>query len=188
MQHVSLPHHFYVYVDNRLLGPGMPAGKTRALLHAVYGRPGEAVLTHLLLESGAHWSGIPLVLLTTGEAVPDDASSRQPWGCMGTDIHACRVEYLDGLRVVPRTIGHSGRHTGILIDWDGPFSRVPQEHKPLSLIHLDDGGFALLPNNYFTVHDAHFTTGDTRLCKMYKRGDRLYHEGSITMPGTKEEG
>ena len=66
MKHASLPHHHYVKVPNSLLGPKMPSGSTNAILHGIYGHPGQLVLTHLLLETGAHWSGIPLILLNDG--------------------------------------------------------------------------------------------------------------------------
>jgi len=175
MKHVSLPQHFYGYVNNRYLGPNMPNGSTKVLIHGVYGREGQHLLTHCLLESGAHWSGIPLIALSTREDDLSTGSERQPWGCMGDDLNVSQLHYLKGLKVCCR-LG-SGRHTGIIIDWTGPFASHPQEHKPLSLIHSADGGFWLLPNNYFTLEDKHFTTGDLSLTKHYRRGETTWYEG-----------
>ena len=52
MIHKTLPQHFYVAVPNALLGPKMPEGYTRGLLHGIYGREGQALLTHVLLDTG----------------------------------------------------------------------------------------------------------------------------------------
>jgi hypothetical protein len=173
MKHASLPHHHYVKVPNSLLGPKMPSGSTNAILHGIYGHPGQLVLTHLLLETGAHWSGIPLILLNDG----DETSGLQPWGCMGEAITTSYLPFLDGQPAIPRKINVEGRHTGILIDWSDGYSRYPQEHKPLSLIKLIDNRFCLLPNNYFVLNDKHFVTSESKNeMSLYKRGEVVYFE------------
>lgn len=172
LKHASLQKIFYVKVPNTFLGPNMPTGETQAILHGVYGREGELLLTHLLLESGAHWSGIPLIFLNGGI----DKSALQPWGCMGNDVEVSTLDYLEGLRVKPRFIQHEGRHTGIIIDWSGRFHTHPQEHKPLSLIKLDNENFALLPNNYFEIKDKHFTCDEKQNTPFYKRGEETWYE------------
>ena len=178
MNHKTLPHHFYVQIPNALLGPKMPEGTTRGLLHGIYGREGQALLTHVLLDTGANWSGIPLHLLRTEDAVGPqlDQVILAPWGCMGRDIKVSQLEYLEGLPVELRLHPQRGRHTGIIVDWDDAFAKHPQEHKPLSLLIVDGGHFALLPNNYFIISDKHFTTGKRELTKNYYRGSKVYYE------------
>ena len=181
MNHVNLPQIFYVYVDNNDLGVGMPPGFSKGILHGIYAREGQAILTHILLESGAHWSGIPLYNLYLNN--PDEESgslhigvtSLQPWGGMGSDLKVSKLTYLEGLRLKPRFIEIEGRHTGIIIDWADGFSIHPQEHKPLSLIVLDNGQFAMLPNNYFLLSDPHFTK-PSDLTRFYRRGETVYWE------------
>lgn len=180
MIHKSLPQIFYVRVPNNLLGEKMPEGWTKGILHGLYGREGQMILCHILLESGAHWSGIPLHLLNiewNEEPFVGSFNQKdlQPWGCMGTDLNISFLEYLEGLKVTPRFMKVEGRHTGIIIDWDGKFSRHPEEHKPLSLIHLASGQFALLPNNYFYLSDNHFTSC-SELPKFYYRGAKVWWE------------
>lgn len=178
MKHTTLSEIFYVEVPNDALGPDMPPGTTPGILHGVYGKPGQLLLTHVLLESGAHWSGIPLIALTATGAtgLPRHFQDElQPWGCMGTEPIVSKLDYLEGLVVQPRFIDEPGRHTGLIIDWEGPFSKHPQEHKPLSLIQLQTGAFALLPNNYFIVSDKHFTK-ESELTKFYRRGEETYWE------------
>jgi hypothetical protein len=178
MNHASLNEVFYVKVPNSFLGPQMPEGYTRGILHGVYGRSGQTLLTHILLESGAHWSGIPLI----GIGVTDGTrgqSYRQPWACMGESPVVSKLKYLEGLRV--KASGHTARHTGIVIDWGEEFSKHPQEHKPLSLLIDAEGGFLLLPNNYFIVSDLHFTE-TSEITKFYKRGESVWWEGDDVAP------
>jgi hypothetical protein len=180
MIHKSLPQIFYVSVPNSYLGPDMPDGFTKGILHGLYGREGQMILCHILLESGAHWSGIPLVGLSMewdGEPFVGNIpfSDLQPWGCMGEALEISFLEYLEGLEVAPRFLPCKGRHTGIIVDWNGKFSRHPEEHKPLSLIHLASGSFALLPNNYFMLFDKHFCK-PSDMTKYYRRGDTVWWE------------
>ena len=187
--HANLPHHLYVNVDNRALGPSMPAGVTAAIWHGIYTRPGQVIACHLLLESGANWSGIPIHCISTTTDFSIGHTLLQPWGAMGREPLVWKSSYLEGLEAVllksevrPQA---AGRHTGIVIDWSDGFSIYPQEHKPLNLIHLDSGQFCLLPNNYLLYNDAHFTNtanGATasQNIKHYRRGDVTYWEGDKT--------
>jgi len=176
-KHSPLPHHLYVNVPNSFLGPNMPMGTTRGIWHGVYCREGQAVLCHVLLESGAHWSGLPIHALSATEDWSQPLSALQPWGGMGEEMTAFTLPYLEGLPVVGREIGQ-GRHTGILIDWSDGFSRYPQEHKPLSLIETKSGQYALLPNNYYTIEDKHFTDVEAAKNRAhYRRGEKTYWEG-----------
>jgi hypothetical protein len=159
----------------------MPPGTTRGIWHAVYCRPGQIVMAHVLLETGAEWCGVPLhQLAATPDAATTDApGDLQPWGAMGDHVEAVHLEYLEGLSVIgsPRGPTFAGRHTGIVLDWADGFSRYPQEHKPLNLIERSDGRYMLLPNNYCRFLDKHFThcrrDGELR---HYRRGERVYWE------------
>ena len=175
--HTALPYHFYVFVDNKYLGKDVPEGFTEGILHGVYAKTGQMMLTHVQLETGAHWSGIPLHGLTHKPV--KDLKKVEPWGCMGEQITATLFPYLDGLVGKYMKDNLKFRHTGIIIDWNDGFSRYPQEHKPLSLVALEQGNFGLLPNNYFKIYDKHFTQEldevDVTL-KKYKRGEVIYWE------------
>ena len=186
-RHANLPFHLYVHVCNTALGPTMPAGTTRGIWHAIYARPGQIVLAHVLLETGAEWCGIPLHKLAHDpkafEPTPFpgacEANDLQPWGAMGDHVEALHLAYLEGLSVIGTSAerGFGGRHTGIVIDWSDGFSRYPQEHKPLNLIERVDGRFILFPNNYCRFLDKHFTSckRDADLAK-YRRGEDVYWE------------
>jgi hypothetical protein len=88
MRHCNLPYHIYVNINNVALGPEMPAGTTRGILHGIYCRPGQAIMGHVLLESGAHWSGMLWNYISTSYTFMEQALTLQPWGAMGEDIEA----------------------------------------------------------------------------------------------------
>lgn len=181
MTHAALPYHLYVNVDNAHLGPNMPKGTTAGLWHGVHSREGQMLMCHVMLDTGAHWSGLPLHALSTSDVYYTPAWV-MPWFAMGEHILATSLPYLEGLKANPmceplRSTLLSGRHTGIVIDWADGYSRYPQEHKPLNLIAMNNGPFVLLPNNYATYTDKHFTdpTKQDHL-QYYRRNDQVYWE------------
>jgi len=175
-RHANLPFHLYVNVDNRLIGPSMPAGTTRAIWHAVHCRQGQTLMCHLLLESGAHWSGMPMHGLSSNDNFEMSRELLMPWSSMGEDLETFHVKYLEGLSCrIMRPFQQSARHTGIMIDWSDGFSRYPQEHKPLNLLEIESGQFALLPNNFVVYDDKHFVDESTRAnMSNYLRGNEVY--------------
>lgn len=177
-RHASLPFHFYVNVDNEFLGPQMPKGTTPAIWHGVFCREYQLLSCHVLLESGAHWSGLPLHALSTTKDFSFSRQQLMPWGAMGSEVDVWYAVYLEGLLAeTHRPFQSKARHTGIMVDWKDGFSRYPAEHKPLNLLHLENGQFALLPNNYATFSDAHFTTTAAREnLRHYRRGSDVYWE------------
>jgi len=176
--HANLPFHLYVNVKNSFLGPGMPEGVTPGIWHGVYSREAQVLMCHVLLESGANWSGLPLHAMSTTHDFRFSSEHLMPWGAMGTETVVWSSRYLHGLACeVHAPIAAPGRHTGLVVDWADGFSRYPQEHKPLNLVLLEAGQFALLPNNYLTYKDAHFVDPDARAnLKHYRRGETVYWE------------
>lgn len=183
MTHTQLPYHFYVKVNNKHLGPNMPEGCTDGIWHGIHSREGQVLMCHVMLETGAHWSGLPLHGLSTCNYYYTH-DMIMPWGAMGDQIIASHMPYLEGLKTFPTAkckelhlLGAAGRHTGIIIDWADGYSRYPQEHKPLNLIAMHSGPFALLPNNYLTYIDKHFITDDKKHeLKNYQRNEQVYWE------------
>ncbi len=176
--HANLPFHLSVNVKNSFLGSDMPDGVTPGIWHGVYSREAQVLMCHVLLESGANWSGLPLHALSFTHDFRFSSEHLMPWGAMGTETVVWSSRYLHGLACeVHAPIAAHGRHTGLVIDWADGFSRYPQEHKPLNLVLLEAGQFALLPNNYLTYKDAHFVDPDARAnLKHYRRGETVYWE------------
>ena len=180
MKHTNLPNHIYVWVNNKYLGPKMPEGVTYGLWHGIHSRYGQVPMAHVLLETGANWSGLPLHAMSDAQGSPEKWIEKEvndlcPWTAMGPDIEAWGANYLEGLEVEHFRKGWKGRHTGVVIDWSNGFDKFPQEHKPLNLIALFDGQYALLPNNYCKFRDDHFIKEELfSQCKNYLRGEEVY--------------
>jgi hypothetical protein len=176
MRNASLPYHLYVNVCNLFLGPDMPAGSTPGIWHAASCRPGQTLLCHVLLDTGAHWSGLPIHALSVSDKFDRHHADLMPWSAMGEHLEITAMPYLEGLdATIHKPFDSRGRHTGMIFDWADGFSRYPQEHKPLSLIQTIAGQLALLPNNFFTLSDKHFTRSDNRQqLALYRRGETVY--------------
>jgi hypothetical protein len=131
-----------------------------------------------MLESGAHWSGLPLHAMSSTSDFSYSPEILMPWGGMGEDIEAVYMPFLEGLEAnLIKPVSEEGRHTGIIIDWKDGYSRYPEEHKPLSLIALNTGQFALMPNNYVVYKEKHFVSAEAvPNIKHYRRGDKVYWE------------
>lgn len=177
-RHANLPFHLYVKVDNKFLGENMPDGYTNAIWHSVYGRSNQILACHILLETGAHWSGLPFHALTTkiNSKISFSHHLLMPWASMGDEIETFHIKYLEGLECeVFQPFQSFARHTGIMVDWKDGFSRYPQEHKPLNLVELENGQFSFLPNNFLTFNDAHFISDSSKKnLKFYKRNEKIY--------------
>lgn len=154
----------------------MPPGVTRGIWHGIYSRLDQYILVHVMLESGAHWSGLPLESISTTREFVFENKQLMPWASMGENIDVAHFTYLEGLSATTISpIQADGRHTGIMIDWKDGYSRYPQEHKPLNLINLEQGQFALLPNNFTLYTDKHFTEDNQKQnLKHYLRGETVY--------------
>ncbi len=177
-RNANLPFHVYVNVNNSFLGPSMPSGVTKAIWHAVYSREYQTLMCHVFLESGAHWSGLPIHAMSTTEDFSIPREHLMPWTAMGEHIETFHSKYLEGLDCeVFRPFVMEGRHTGIIIDWEDGYSRYPAEHKPLNLIELKNGQFGLLPNNFVVIKDKHFVENSKKdFLKFYRRGEEVYWE------------
>jgi len=154
----------------------MPEGYTKGIWHGVFGRMNQVISCHVLLESGANWSGLPLQSISTKDNYTYNHHMLMPWSTMGEKIDCIHMPYLEGMECETiQVIKTKARHTGLIVDWEDGFSKYPQEHKPLNLIELDNGQFALYPNNYLIYQDKHFVSEKSKEnLKFYLREEKLY--------------
>jgi hypothetical protein len=78
-------------------------------------------MAHVLLESGAHWSGLPLHAMSNFHG-PEEWEEKPwrdlcPWSAMGPDIQAWGSDYLEGLEVECFRNRMKGTHTGVTSDY-----------------------------------------------------------------------
>ncbi len=175
-RHANLPFHLYVNVDNDALGYRMPEGTTRGLWWGIHCRPGQALMCHVLLASGAQWAGIPFHRISTSTDFGRGHVELMPWAAMGERLETFHAEYLEGMLIhLFNPFDAEGRHTGIIVDWSDGFSRYPQEHKPLNVVELFSGQFALVPNNHLEFEDRHLVREDLRdQLSLYRRNEDVH--------------
>ena len=183
MNHANLPFLLYVRVPNWVITDGkVKDGFTKGIWWGVYARLGQHVMTNILLETGANWTGVAVKDVCLDDDCPFPVVSDAPlfpWAAMGNDIYAFHANYLEGMMVTDvRKNLVLGRHTGIVLDFSDGFSRYQAEHKPLNLIACDrHNGFALLPNNSCQFQDKHFVVkGEHTVLKNYRRQSEVYWE------------
>ena len=103
MKHGNMPYHLYVLVPNTLLTNGVNSGYTKGIWWGVYCRLGQHLMSHVLLESGANWTGIHVK-----DLIVDDGKSKSlenikfynipeqplfPWAAMGDEVEVGRAAH-----------------------------------------------------------------------------------------------
>ena len=128
------------------------------IVHGARSRAGKVMTFHVHLESGAHYSLLPLHKLVWKQDVPDwSLPDLQPWDCFSDHCQAIVFEYLREKRTY--LIGKKvWGHYILTFDWyDNAFSDYPPEFKQGHLIKLDNGLFGIYPNNYLLFQDKSYT-------------------------------
>lgn len=115
--------------------------------------PGRAVLFHCQLNNGAVYYRLPISAFGVGYEF--GLGLLQTWDCASKDMECFTFDYLNFQSV---TCLKLNKATGTYIttfDWSGYGStaEIAHEHKCLHLIKLNNGQFALQPNNYLLWHE-----------------------------------
>jgi hypothetical protein len=96
-----------------------------------------------------------------------DPSDKKPldylqlWDCFGESVTVTTYEYLaqSRVQVVFKDGTKEWGNYMMTFDWyNNPYSQEPTQYKAAHLIKLDDGNFALQPNNRLVWKDMSFTT------------------------------
>jgi hypothetical protein len=152
-----------------------------AAVFGVSSLPGQVPLFHFHMEDGGIWWRMPISAFCSREdAKPVDLDELVLWDCFSYHIAAIRYEWLVNRRVEytsRRRVKRSGRYL-FTLDWCAPdgFSLAESagQHKCGHVIELDDGNYAIQPNNRILAYDPSFTTkyGEMQLERLIS--DRIY--------------
>ena len=140
------------------------SGMEEAYAFAIQSHPGRALAFHVMLQSGAHYRGVPIHAI----ALRDDASSRalaecQLWDCFSSRPVVTVFQYLRDHTGECYTA--AGRMMGMYlftVDWlpDTPerpgFLNCPEQTKCAHVMALEDGNLAALPTNRIAWQDGYF--------------------------------
>jgi hypothetical protein len=123
---------------------------------------GRALLFETLLSNGALYDKLPISAFCWKACDAMPLSTLQLWDNLSNNIQVIHKEFISGMRVKvllkDRTFV-DGEYC-FTIDYQGwgTLSQTAQEHKSQNLIKLDNGNFALQPNNRVLFNDASLTT------------------------------
>lgn len=124
--------------------------------------PARALLFHVMTESGAQRANVPVSALVHKKDAPDiPLDLLQLWDCFGKEINVIIFNYLINKRcqVILKDKSLVWGSYMMTFDWENnSYSDTPQDYKNAHLIKLDNGCFALQPNNRILWRDSNFIT------------------------------
>jgi hypothetical protein len=113
---------------------------------------GRAILFHIQMNNGAVYYRLPV------SAFREERFSEpqfplnllQPWDCPSEDMEVITYDWLFNQRVQCIKLGDMMGNYVTTFDWSGfgTTAEIAHEHKCAHLIKLDNGQFALQPNNF----------------------------------------
>ena len=124
---------------------------------------------HFLMEDGALWWRMPISAFCQRPDTPQaDLHDLVLWNCFSPFVTVTKFEALDGMRMVYKDrhkVEHQGKYV-FTLDWHQPdhniadsgYSETAGQHKCGHLIALDDGNYAIQPNNRVKLFDPSSTT------------------------------
>lgn len=173
-------YHFECYVRRRYLFQGtLPEGEREwayCRVIALRSAPGWALCAEVALDEGALYGPLPLAALAWKEGAPErPLADLQPWDCFGAQFTVVelsgmppRAQCRIGAEWVP------GSYVASLDWWANPWSENPSQGKRGHIWALEDGNYAVLPNNRLRVVDPSLTDVEPKSPLGYLVQDTLW--------------
>lgn len=122
----------------------------------------RALLFHCMTESGVQRANVPIsALVHKLDATIIDLDYLQLWNCFSNEMTVCKFEYLTNMRckVILKDKSVEWGTYMMTFDWENnSYSLTPHDYKNAHLLKLDNGCFALQPNNRILWRDSNFIT------------------------------
>lgn len=137
-----------------------------AMLFGISSRPNRALGFHILTDRGVVFSDLPINSFSWKECEKKQLQELEMWNAFSYNVTVNSFSYLKGLRCSYLGIDmkwHFGNYL-FTVDWYGGFeldlslAEEPSEHKCAHFIKLEDGNYALQPNNRIKWQEASFIT------------------------------
>lgn len=134
--------------------------------------PSRALLFHVMTEGGAQRANVPISAMVHKKDAPSiPLEYLQLWDCFGTKINVVNFDYLADKRcevILKDKKLYRGTYM-MTFDWEeNPYSNTPHDYKNAHLIKLDNGCFALQPNNRILWKDSNFITNPLNISNLPK--------------------
>lgn len=131
--------------------------------------PNRSPLFHFIMEDGGLWWRAPISAFTKSEGIPEeDLHQLVLWDSFSyyigvTQFYAlksAKVQYLDrsGNKKLGKYLFTLDWAHSEINETNFGYSETPNEHKCGHVIELDNGNYAIQPNNRIKVFDASFVT------------------------------
>lgn len=138
------------------------------ILFGVGSLPDRVPVFHFLMEDGGIWWRMPIsAFCQAPDTPPMDLHDLVLWNSFSPHIAVTKFDALDGMRMI-YTDRHRRQHSGkylFTLDWHQPdhnivdagYSENWGQHKCGHVIALDNGNYAIQPNNRVRLFDPSFT-------------------------------
>lgn len=138
------------------------------IIFGVGSLPDRVPVFHFLMEDGGIWWRMPISAFCQAPNTPQmDLHDLVLWNSFSPHITVTKFEALDGMRMTYKD-RHRNEHKGkylFTLDWHQPdhnlldsgYSENWGQHKCGHVIALDNGNFAIQPNNRVRLFDPSFT-------------------------------
>jgi hypothetical protein len=149
-------------------------------IFAVASIPSQTPLFHFLCPDGGVWWRMPIHAFCWKECPARPLEDLVLWDSFSYQVSVFTADLLRNKRVIMtgrNKLTEDGQYL-FTLDWfGGGFAEVPGQHKSGHVIKLNDGNFAIQPNNRIRVFDPNFTYDNTPIPR--KIANKLYtSEGS----------
>lgn len=157
-------------------------GKTHAVvIFGLASIPGQTPLFHFLAADGGIWWRMPLnAFCHKPDARPLDLHEIALWDSFSYHPTVTRFSLLANKRMSYKSRSgaeRAGRYL-MTIDWASPdgsgFAETPGQHKCGHIIELDDGNYAIQPNNRVHLFEPSYTTQYRKPICPRLVSDRIY--------------
>lgn len=162
MYNLNIPHFYCLLRKEHLYQNNKHFGEYENV--AVFGaqsNAGKALLFTVMLDNGTIRSRVPIHMLCHKESKANQLDVLQLWDCFSENVTVTTYNFLRGARakVIFKDKTNCWGNYMMTFDWyDNPYSDEPSQYKCLHMIKLDDGNFALQPNNRIFWKEMSFTT------------------------------
>jgi hypothetical protein len=159
---ITIPHFYAKMRIEHMYQHDGRQGMQDVIIFGAQSISGKALTFHVMTEEGAVRSRVPIHMLAWKEDAPKiPLDHLQLWDCFGYEVTCTVYDYLSQSRV--KVVFKDGTQEWgnyiMTFDWfDNPYSNEPTQYKAAHLIKLDNGNFALQPNNRLMWRDMSFVT------------------------------
>ena len=162
MYNLNIPHFYCLLRKEHLYqGEKFVGEYEKVSVFGAQSSSSKALLFHVMLDNGTIRSRVPIHMLCYKDCKEQPLDHLQLWDCFSENAEVISYNYLKGARakVIFKDKSFQWGNYMMTFDWhNNPYSDEPSQYKCLHMIALDNGNYALQPNNRIFWKEMSFTT------------------------------